>query len=59
MPISGIHRLIYRDVGHTDLPLLTHNRSLHGVIHVTFQKLNMGRIETEKRFFNILFDVWY
>jgi len=46
MPTSSTQRLIYCDIGHSDLPLPTYDRSLRGVIYVTLRKLNMGIFET-------------
>jgi len=46
MPTSSTQRLIYRDIGHSDLPLPTYDRSLRDVIYVILRKLNMGIFET-------------
>jgi len=46
MATSSTQRLIYCDIGHSDLPLPTYDRSLRGVIYVTLRKLNMGIFET-------------
>jgi len=59
MPTSSTQRLIYCDIGHSDLPLPTYDRSLRGVIYVTLRKLNIGIFETTFPFFDILCNVQY